>query len=152
MKTQIQNEITKLQYERDKLQLLLNKIEEAEKMKIKENQWLKIPELNIEVETEYYDKDIVIKDIKIPEGCRLLTLSEFLVCYNKYRSKFKDINETDEVVQQPIDEIKDKYPYWNVWLRGLVGDNRFGIDGSGGLDDFNRARGVRFCRDVRRKK
>ena len=110
---------------------------------------IEIKELNIEVEREYNQKDLRIKDLTIPKGWRLLTLNEFLVCYNKYRKKFKDLDKTDEVVQNPIDGNKKKRPYWNVWFVYLV--DRSGLGGGRGLDYDGRVRGVRFCRDFSKK-
>jgi hypothetical protein len=110
-----------------------------------------IPEHNIEVDREYRQNNISIKDIKTPKGWRLLTFPEWMTCYNKYKKEFKDIENTDEVVQQPIKELRKKFPYWNVWFRmrpdfnsALVGDGRI-------LYCYFRVRGVRFCRDVRLK-
>ena len=114
-----------------------------------ENKTIKIKELNIEVETEYSQKDIKIKNIKIPKGWRLLTLPEWIELYNNHQEKFKDLNkDSDEIVKQPIKDNEIKYPYWNVWLFGLD-------DGSvlGGnyryLSCSYWVRGVRFCRDLK---
>lgn len=108
---------------------------------------IKIPELNIEVETEFHQKDVGVNDIKVPEGWRLLTLNEWLICLNKHSDKFKDLNfKADEFVQQPIDKIKKDFPFCNVWLNSCDG----GSDLNCGMWDFDwdhKVFGVRFCRD-----
>ena len=114
-----------------------------------ENKTIKIKELNIEVETEYSQKDIKIKDIKIPNGWRLLTLPEWLELYNNHQKKFKDLNkDSDEIVQQPIESVKDKYPYWNVWWYDLDDGS---VPGNRSLYYDDGVRGVRFCRDLKKK-
>ena len=88
-------------------------------------------------------------EIKIPTGKSLLTLSEFLEIWNNHRDKFDFGGLPDEVVEQPLKENKEKYPYWNVWFRGL--DSRSGLVGYvGGLcSGGGGVRGVRFCRRKR---
>ena len=115
---------------------------------IENRKTIKIPELKIEVETEYHQKDIIIKEIVIPKGWRLLTFNEFLVCYNKYKNKFKDLDKTDEFILQPIDDLKEKHPYCNVWFVSVSNGSGFDFRVRG-LDCGSRAFGVRFCRDIK---
>ena len=115
---------------------------------IENRKTIKIPELKIEVETEYHQKDIMAKEIVIPKGWRLLTFNEFLVCYNKYKNKFKDLDKTDEFILQPIDDLKEKHPYCNVWFYSVSNGSVFGFR-SRLLSYDDRAFGVRFCRDIK---
>jgi len=112
-------------------------------------EWVKIPELGIEVETELHTDMDKISKIVIPKGLRLLTFSEWMVCYNKYKNKFNWGGLPDEIVSQPIDENNDKYPYWNVWFRSLGGRSvLYGYDRD--LISDSRVRGVRFCRELKK--
>jgi hypothetical protein len=82
-----------------------------------------------------------------------MTLAEFLNIYNNHFELFNWETDkyADEIVQQPIKDNEKEYPYWNVWLRGLVSGYRSGL-----LGDYRilycdyRVRGVRFCRDVKK--
>jgi len=115
------------------------------------NKTIKIKELNIKVETELHTEMNKIDKINIPKGWRLLTLSEWLFIYNKYRDKINYGGIPDEIISQPIEEIKDKYPYWNVWFWDH--DFRSVLSGSNGsLSCDDRVRGVRFCREIKRGK
>jgi len=113
---------------------------------------IKIKELGLEIEKELHKEMEMIKDIKIPKGWRLLTMSEFLEVWNNHRSKF-DFNgdRFDEIIKQPLkDGIKD-YPFYNVWLNRL--DIRSGLLGNlGDLYYDDRSRGVRFCRELKKQK
>ena len=110
---------------------------------------IKIKELNLEVETELHTEMYTINKIKIPKGWRLLTLAEWILIYNKYEDKINYGGNPDEIISQPIDNNKDKYPYWNLWFGDfgwsvLYGDWDLSCDG--------RVRGVRFCRDLKEHK
>ena len=113
---------------------------------------IKIKELGLEIEKELHREMEIIKDIKIPKGWRLLTMSEFLEVWNNHRSKF-DFNgdRFDEIIKQPLkDGIKD-YPFYNVWLGGL--GNRSELNGYlGDLSYDSGSRGVRFCRELKKQK
>jgi len=112
------------------------------------NKTIEIKELNIEVETELHTEMNKISKIEIPKGWRLLTLAEWILIYNKYKNKINYGGNPDEIVSQPLEENKDKYPYWNVWFRSLVGRSEFnGINGN--LYCSSGVRGVRFCKDVK---
>jgi hypothetical protein len=112
------------------------------------NKTIKIKELNIEVETKLHTEMNRIDKIKIPKGWRLLTLSEWIFIYNKYKNNMDYGGKPDEIVSQPIEENKDKYPYWNVWFGGLgYRSELLGFDG--GLGSGLRVRGVRFCREMK---
>ena len=118
-------------------------------LKENKNKTIKIKELNIEVEIEYHQKDVSPKDIIIPKGWRLLTLNEFFVCYNKYSDKFKDLNnKTDEYVLQPIENIKQKFPYCNLWFDSVDNGSNLYL-GNRDLSYSNRALGVRFCKEIK---
>jgi hypothetical protein len=112
--------------------------------------WINIPELGIEVEVNLHNDMNTISKIVIPTGYRLLTLSEWIVCYNKYKDSFDWGGLPDEIVSQPIEENKSKYPYWNVWFRDL--DDGSVLYGNNYLNLYynNGVRGVRFCREVKK--
>ena len=113
---------------------------------------IKIKELGLEIEKELHREVEIIKDIKIPKGWRLLTLSEFLEIWNNHRSEFNfGGDKFDEIIKQPLkDKIKD-YPFYNVWL--LRFDNWSELNGCNrNLYCDNWSRGVRFCRDLKKQK
>jgi hypothetical protein len=147
MTDKIQQQIEKKEKELLELKEMLT----AEQNK-PESKWLKIPELKIEVETKLHTDMNMTKKIKVPKGCRLLTLSEWLFIYNNYKDKINYGGERpDEIVSQPIKENEVKYPYWNVWFRNL--DDGSGLDGyDRDLYSGVRARGVRFARDMGARK
>ena len=98
----------------------------------------------IEVERKLHTEMDRFSRIKIPKGFRLLTLGEFLEIWNNHKDKL-DYGKKfpDEVVEQPIKENKEKYPYWNVWFASLSGRS----DLYGRFLDYNyRVRGVRFVK------
>jgi hypothetical protein len=74
-----------------------------------------------------------------------------LECYNNYFDKMDYGGVPDEIVLQPIDRNKDKYPYWNVWFRYL--DSRSDFHGNSYRHELELwVRGVRFCRDLKKLK
>ena len=106
----------------------------------------------VEYETELHTDMNEISKIVIPEGWRLMTLAEFLNIYNNHFELFNWETDkyADEIVQQPIKDSEKEYPYWNVWLRGLVSGDRSELGGDRDLYCSSRVRGVRFCRDVKK--
>jgi len=108
-----------------------------------------IPELNIEIEKNLHIEMDKINKIVIPQGYRLLELSELLFIYNNYQDKFnwgKD-KHFDEITSQPIKDNK-KYPYWNAWLHWLVDDYRSELVGyCRSLNCNYEVRGCRFCKE-----
>jgi len=110
-----------------------------------------IQELNLEIERELHTDMNTPSKIKIPEGWRLLTLAEFIEIWNKHRNKLDFGGKlVDEIVKQPIEDNEKKYPYWNIWFRGL--GNRSELFYSGGVlhSGSDRVRGVRFCRELKK--
>jgi hypothetical protein len=145
-KSQIQTEIAKLQEQ-------LKELELSEKQK----ELIYIPKLKIEVERKLHTDMNYFSKIKIPDGFRLLKFVEFQEIINNHFDKFifsEDNENIDEAVEQPINKLKDKYPYWNVWLQGLIRGYASEFDGYSrnfGYVDGSLF-GVRFCRDVKDKK
>jgi len=113
---------------------------------------IKIKELGLEIEKELHREMGRFKDIKIPKGWRLLTISEFLEIWNNHRSKFNfDGDRFDEMIKQPLKDKVKNYPFYNVWLGGF-GD-RSGLNGDdGNLGYGDGSRGVRFCRELKKQK
>lgn len=139
-----QEEITKLKEKLAKLETQLK--EEQNKNDLVK---IKLSTGIIEVEKKLHTEMNTIDKIKIPEGYRLLTLSEFLEIYNNHKDKLDYGGLPDEIVKQPIIKNKDKYPYWNVWFRSL--GSRSELEGNGDLGYGSRVRGVRFVK-IRSKK
>jgi len=113
---------------------------------------IKIKELGLEIEKELHREMGRFKDIKIPKGWRLLTISEFLEIWNNHRSKFNfDGDRFDEMIKQPLKDKVKNYPFYNVWLDRL--DYWSGLNGANwGLDYDLGSRGVRFCRELKKQK
>ncbi len=116
---------------------------------IQENiNWVSIPELNIEVSKELNQKDICMKDVKIPTGMRVLTLQEinYITSSKKYSKliKFEDC----EFFKQIFKINERKYPYSVLYLcRGRV------LDLDARYDDlaYSYSNGrVRFCREIKK--
>lgn len=136
---QINKKIEEL--ENMKKELLVKKEEEKNKQIL-----IKIPELNIEVERNLHEDMQYVKYIKIPEGFRLLELSELLFIYNNYQNKFNWGKDEffDEITKQPIKNCK--FLHLNVWF-DVCGSGFYGINRS--LVFNNAVRGVRFCREIK---
>jgi hypothetical protein len=99
----------------------------------------------IEVERKLHTDMNCAEEIIVPKGMRPLTFSEFIEIWNEHQTDLDYGDKLpDEMVEQPIKENKSKYPYWNVWFRGLGGGSGLRCDGDlyGGLG----ARGVRFVK------
>ena len=135
-KQQIQENIAKLQ---EQLKVIEDKEKQQELVYIKE---LKIcVEKNLNTEMKRVNK------IVIPQGYRLLELSELIFIYNNYQNEFNWGKDKffDEITKQPIKDCK--YPYWNTWLHRLDSDDRSGLIGcSRNLDCDITIRGVRFVK------
>lgn len=116
MKTKLE----KLKTKREMLdkEIALAEQEEKEKFTLTK-ELIKIPELNIEVEKKLHTKMDNVYKIVIPEGFRLLELSELIFIYNNYQDKFNWGKDKffDEITKQPIKDCN--YPYHNAWLRRL---------------------------------
>lgn len=135
-KTQIQTEIAKLQQQ-------LKLIETQEQI----SELVYIPELKIYIEKNLHTEMDRINKIVIPNGFRLLELSELLFIYNNYQDKFNWGKDKffDEITNQPIKDCN--YPYWNAWLHRLVVDGGSGLVGVNRLLGYDVAvRGVRFVK------
>jgi len=134
-KTQIQTKIAKLQ----------NQLAEIEKQE-KSQDLVYIKELKISVEKNLHTEMDIISKIVIPQGYRLLELSELIFIYNNYQDKFNwgEDKFFDEITKQPIKDCK--YPYWNAWLHGLDSDGQSGLVGSRYLSYDDAVRGVRFVK------
>jgi hypothetical protein len=99
---------------------------------------IKIPELNIEVETELRER-VSKSEIKIPKGWRLLTFSEASYILEKGLLDL-GIKEIEWITLK--EKVASLYSYMDVdWLRvgGLIWD-----DNNGGVGF-----GVRFCRSLK---
>ena len=108
----------------------------------------------LEIEKELHTEMNKASLVTIPDGWRLLELSEWIELINNYKDKFDwGINEyADEIVSQPKKDIIDKYPYWNVWLHRIGSGNRSNLVGYNRILDCGNVvvRGVRFCREVKK--
>ena len=126
---------------------MTTKSEKSKKVKI--IKWFKIGDY--EFETKLHTEMDCCAKIKIPEGCELITFLDFLEIVNNHTDKF-DFGAGDfvfdEIVKQPFKINEEKYPYWNVWLRGLSDDSGL-AGGSRNLRDGGRVRGVRFKRKIK---
>ncbi len=102
-----------------------------------------IKELNIEVETKIHNKNKTLNEIKIPDGWRLLTVSEIIFLTNKYKKEL-NLEKTWEFIEQPFKINKEKnyvarfYAYSDVAYLFAIWDSTYS----------DRALGVRFCRDI----
>ena len=105
-----------------------------------------IPELNIELEIEIHDKGKPLDQIKIPEGWRLLTVSEAIFLHNslKYR-KLLNMEETWEFLEQPFELNKQK----GFITKFYVGSGRVDLYCDGSPQGSVPTLGVRFCRDIK---
>ena len=112
-------------------------------MNKKEKRLLKIPELNIKVETEIHDKGKCLKDIKVPKGMRLLKIDEIIFLYDNY-CKELNLKNTWEFIEQPFKNNKSYVA-------------RFYADSDWASFNCNRDPsysdsylGVRFCKEVKK--
>ena len=138
------------QKQTEKIKEQIAKLQEELKLaetKEKEQDLIYIPELKIKVEKNLHTEMNTTSKIVIPDGYRLLELSELIFIYNNYQDKFNwgEDKFFDEVTKQPIKDCK--YPYWNAWLLRLVSDYQSALYGSyRNLDYLNAVRGVRFVK------
>lgn len=108
---------------------------------------IKIPELKIEIETKIHDKGKILKDVNIPKGWRLLTVSEVIFLSNnqKYR-KLLNMVDTWEFIEQPFDFNRSKQ-----YVAGFNADSdRAGLYCNWNPRYSDPSLGVRFVRDKRR--
>lgn len=141
-KQQIESEIAKLQKQLEEIKT--KELEEKNKRVLVK---IKLSTGTIEVEKNLHLEMNRRNLIKIPNGYRLLTLSEFLEIWNNHVDKLEWGGLPDEIVKQPIKEIEETYPYWNIWLRRLDDGDRSGLNGdSRSLFYGNSVRGVRFVK------
>lgn len=82
-------------------------------------EWLKIPELGLEIETKLHDKGKVLKDIKIPRGCRLAKTYEMMHIFHfkKYADKLIKANGGEFwSYAENVEWLKKKYVvvFWAV--------------------------------------
>jgi len=129
-----------LKQQREKLDKQIVELEAKEK----EQDLIYIPELKIKVEKNLHTGIDNTSKIVIPQGYRLLELSELVFIYNNYQDKFNwgEDKFFNEVTKQPIKDCE--YPYWNAWLHGLSGVNQSDLNGYWGLYCHNAVRGCRF--------
>jgi len=111
------------------------------------NEWVKIPELKIEVQRERHSLGKAFKDIVVPRGLRLLTVTEAVwLCNSKYAKELGMNTGTGwyEYIEQPFEANKGK---WAAWFG--CNSNSLYLDGNNYLNDFDAARGVRFVRSLK---
>lgn len=106
------------------------------------NKPIKIPELKIEVETEIHDKGKCLKDIKIPDGWRLLRVEEIIFLYNNYKKEL-NMKDTWEFFEQPFKENKEYV------ARFLADGGRVFLGCYGDPGDLDSSLGVRFCKEIK---
>ena len=108
--------------------------------------WIKIPELNIEVQKNLTHKSIKFKDLVIPKGLRLMTLQEGTYIYdNKILDNFPDNNW--EMIEQ-FSKINKEKGYSCSALDDFNG--RLGANGYYfGVNVNCCALGVRFVRELK---
>ena len=99
----------------------------------------------IEIESGIHDFGIAFKDIKIPKGWRLPTLSEGVWIFNNLRKEIFKKDYSYFYIEQFIDEYKGKYAAW----LGCY-DYYFILNTYDDLDNLNAARGVLFVRGVKK--
>ncbi len=106
---------------------------------------INIPELNIEVETTIHHKDEKLPEIPIPEGWRLLTVSELIFLHNngEYRKKL-NLENTWEFIEQPFEFNKKQGYVAGVYCYS----GGVSIDCIRGPFGSISALGVRFCRNL----
>lgn len=115
-------------------------------------EWVILSSMGIEVQQKQDTAIDSYSKIVIPEGMRLLTLSEFLNIWNEHRALFDFGGDLpDEVIAQPIKENAKKYPYWNVWFHRIDdGDQSVLVGNYRDLHYGYRVGGVRFCREIKK--
>jgi len=111
--------------------------------------WVKLNS-KVEVETAIHDFGIVFNDIIIPKGCRLLTYNELIELANNENLKKMIFPEYNGIyIEQFYEQNKGKYCA-TAWLGCNVSD--FYLYAYNFLYLNFAARGVLFCRNIRRKK
>ena len=107
---------------------------------------LKIEKMGIEVEKRIHDKGKRLSDIKIPKGWRLLRVEEMIYLFNNHEEEL-NLSDTREFIKQPFKKFGDKFVAWfdaySDWAS--LGCCRR-------PDNSSPALGVRFCRDIQKKK
>ena len=135
-KEQIEKEIADLKLE---LKELENKQE-----------WIKIPELKIEVQKRVYVKKVKFKDIVFPKGCRLMTFQEACHLWDNYDYKDFKLGEDKEWIEHYSKKMKEAgycsalYSSWGIVVLRLNVDGDFH-----GISRFGVALGCRFVRDLK---
>src|SRR3990167_9965288 len=79
------------------------------------NEWVKISELKIAVQRERRQLGISFKDIVVPRGLRLLTVTEAVwLCNSKYAKELGMNTGTGwyEYIEQPFEANKGKWAAW----------------------------------------
>ena len=105
---------------------------------------IKIPELNIEIETEISQKGKSFGKLVIPNGWRLLKVNEIIYLYNNYAEEL-NMKNTWEFIEQPFKRNRSV-------ARFLAGSDRAGLGcNNDGPDYAYGSLGVRFCRDLEEK-
>jgi len=137
---------------REEINKKIEQLELQEKMKLSEQKLIKIkmPYGIIEVQKNFDQKDLMIKDIKVPDEFRFLTFDEFRECYLNNFNKFNWGKRLDEICLNPFAKKGDKYIYWNMYKRLARLDGDSAVCGYGDLDGDGTVRGVRFCKDVKK--
>lgn len=98
------------------------------------------------MEKEIHDKGKPLEKIKIPEGWRLLKISEITFIHNneKYRKQL-NMEDTWEFIEQPFDFNKSR----GFTTRFYVGAGRVDLYCDGTAQGSIPTLGVRFCRDLK---
>lgn len=111
---------------------------------------IKLSTGTIEVEKKLHTNMKYAKDIKIPDGFRLLELNEFIELINNHYETFWSKEEFDEWIAQPLKVNKVKYPFKNIYGSAVdEDDNRSRFLGYYWDDNcVSYAFGVRFCRSL----
>jgi|SRR3990167_6002367 len=114
----------------------------------KDNNWLKIPKLGIEVQKHAQFEKVLLKDIVVPRGLKLIDINIFFHLINNYKNEIPDWKiKIDEAIIHPILKERKKYPFYNLWFGSL--GSRSILNGGRYLDCGNLSRWVRFYRKMK---
>lgn len=111
-------------------------------------EWVKLNE-NVEIESKIHDMGIAFKDIKIPKGCRLLTVQEIIeLANNEKLRKLIFSTHTGIFIKQYYKQNEKEYCA-SAWLG--CNNSFFSLNSNDYLGGDGASRGVLFAGNVRKE-
>ncbi|MDO8623103.1 MAG: hypothetical protein Q7R52_02560 [archaeon] len=119
----------------------------------KKSEWVQIPEKGFEVQRERHSLGIAFEDVKVPEGCELLTLDDVdWIIQSKYAKQLGFCMQEkywEEYIKQPLGVNEGKRSAW-VCYNDIYDYFNLGVNYY--LNDSSGNRWVRFKREIKKVK